>query len=613
MSAPSITSNKVGNNFMAGISEPVARLKNPDRMEREEAALLLTANPDPEKAAELCRLLDDPDISVRNLVAEVLVKMGETAANALIAEASSPNHDVRKFVVDIMALINDQRFIPVLIDLLKDCNENVVGSAAEALGHVVSSDAVEPLIECIKTRPDSSPQAIEALGKIGSTRALQVLFDLLESDNIILEYAAVESIGKIRSPEAINKLLYLLQVGNPELRNVVLTTILKLAGTGNRDSIFKATGGKFADYLIEAAASDDMDVKKAALSEMAFWTGEKVVATLIRVLDYPDQEIVDLAQGALRVAGNSGLTEIINAIERNPDPIKILLIEISSFLKSHELLNGILAQADSINPDVRIAVARALTKFADRKGVAVLIKLANDEVGHVRAEAIRTLGIVGSDSEIDQIGKHLGDEFSDVREASLGALILISGPQTIELFKREIQNPDINRKIMAVRGLGWIGEEATSEILLEALTNEETEVRRQAIIGLSKMRCVRLDDHLALMLTDESPEVRKAAINAYLNSVGADSGEKIKVLLDDQDMWVRFYAINALDSINDRTSLDKLIEKLYDQPPFIQMAIINLIAKYADHQAEAELAKLVRNENKDISNAAREALETRTT
>ena len=611
MSTPSTTGNKERTNFMAGISETVARLKDPDRMEREEAASLIISNPNPAQAAELCRLLYDSDIAIRNLVAEVLVKMGETAGDALINEASSPDHDVRKFVVDIMALINDQRFIPVLINLLKDKNENVVGSAAEAIGHVVSSDAVEPLIECIKTHPDSSPQAIEALGKIGSTRALPVLFELLESENIVLEYAAVESIGKIRSPEAINKLLHLLQVGNPELRNAVLTTILKLAGTGKRDRIIEAIGSKFADYLVEAAASDDMEVKKAALSEMAFWTGDKVVAALIRVINYPDQEVVDLAQGALRVAGNSGLNEIIKALEDSPDPIKMQLIEIASFLKSPELLNGILTQANSSNPDIRITVARALAKFADRKAVDVLLKLAEDEVGHVRAEAIRTLGLIAGESEIDQIGKHLNDEFGDVREASLGALILISGPRTIELFKREIQHSDINRKVMAVRGLGWIGEETTSEILLEALTNEEAEVRRHAIIGLSKMRCKRLDDNLALMLADESPEVLKAVIDAYLNSAGIDSGEKIKVLLDDQDMWVRFYAINALASINDRTCLDKLIETLYDQPPFVQMAIINLIAKYDDPRAEAELFKLVKNENEDISNAAREALENR--
>jgi len=275
MSAPPTSSNKAGTNFTAGISETVARLKDPGRMEREEAASLIISNPTPARAAELCRLLYDPDISVRNLVAEVLVKMGETAVEALIAEAFSPDHDVRKFAVDIMAMINDRRFIPILIDLLQDRNENVVGSAAEALGNVISSDAVEPLIGCIKTHPDSSPQAIEALGKIGSARALPVLFELLESDSIVLEYAAVESIGLIRSPEAINKLSNLLQVGNPELRNVVLTTILKLAGTGNRDGILEEIGGKFVDYLVGAVASDDMEVKKAALSEMAFWTGAR--------------------------------------------------------------------------------------------------------------------------------------------------------------------------------------------------------------------------------------------------------------------------------------------------------------------------------------------------
>ena len=609
MSATSATLKKPHELSSDQLSDNVQKLRDSDRMIREDAAYELASNPSPQAAAELCKLLADPDISVRNLVAEVLVKMGPVASEALINEAESSDHDVRKFVADIMALINDERFVPVLIKYLDDKNENVVGSSAEALGHLKNAKAVKPLMEMIKKHPDSSLQAIESLGKIGSNEALPMLSEILDSDNVVLAYAAVEAVGHIGSSKAISKLLDLLKVGNPELRNVVLTTVLKIAGTGNREDLFNATGGKFIEYLVEAAASDDHDVKRAVISELAFWSGDKIVSALIDALEDSHEEIVDLAQGALRIAGNTGLSEILKGLKTARDETKIHLIEISSFLKSPELLDVILAQAQSDNPDVRMAVAQTLNKYSNSESIQTLLKLADDEVGHVRAAALKSLGLVAGESEVVEISRHLDDEYPDVKEACLGTLVLVGGQTTIDLFEKDLKKSDIERKVMAIRGLGWIGEDQAIEILVESLNHEEAEVRRYAIIGLAKMNYHALEENLTMLLADENPEVRKAVIDAYLTVSGPNAAENIKVLLDDNDMWVRFYAINALASIDDVTSSDKLIEILPEQPAFVQIAIINLIGKSDDLEVKAELKKLTESENEDIANAAREALE----
>ena len=593
------------------LSEQVLKLKASDKMIREDTAVELAANPDPRVAAELCYLLADPDISVRNLVAEILVKMGSAASGALIGAAASPDHDVRKFAVDIMALIHDPQCVPVLVKLLNDPKENVVGSAAEALGHIPHPDAVQPLIECLETHPDSRLQTIEALGKIGSVQALMPLIDLLDSENVVLAYAAVEAIGKIDSPRAINKLLSMLKVGNPELRNVVLTTVLKKAGSGNREDLFNATGGKYIDYLIEAARSDDHDIKNSVIMELAFWTGDKVVAALIQALEDTDQVIVDTAKGALRIAGNTGLRQVINGVEKGSDTVRQNLIEISSFLKSPELLNAIISQANCDNPDIRMAVAKTLAKYSSQEVIDILLLLANDDVGHVRVEALRALGLTAGETEVEKIARHLDDEYADVREACLGTMVLIGGEKTIRLFEKFITDSDIERKILAVRGLGWIGEDRAIEILIEALNNEEPEVRRYAIIGLAKMNYKGLEDSLTIMIADENPEVRKAVIDAYISILGPEAGGKICVLLDDADMWVRFYAINGLISIEDMTCLDKLLEIMPKQAPFVQIAIINLIAGNDDPKAAVSLQKFAKSDNEDIANAAREALEKR--
>ena len=112
-------------------------------------------------------------------------------------------------------------------------------------------------------------------------------------------------------------------------------------------------------------------------------TTDEVVEALIIVLEYPDEEVVELAQGALRINGSSGLKSVIEGVNKGSDTTKQYLIEISSFLKSPELLEIILSQAESENPDIRTAVAKTLAKYHDQRTINVLIKLANDDVGHV--------------------------------------------------------------------------------------------------------------------------------------------------------------------------------------------------------------------------------------
>jgi HEAT repeat protein len=606
-----ITTTAKGHLAPPRISQSVLDLKNPDRSIREDAADELALNGTEENAGELCSYLYDDDIAIRNLAAEILVKIGPVAEKALMKEAASGDSDVRKFAVDIMALIGSPVYVRVLCKLLDDPNENVVCSAAEALGRVKDPEAVEPLIKCQKNHPLAELQVIEALGSIGSNKALPLLYEKLHSTNVVLAFAAVEAVGQIGTNEALDKLFSLLGVDNTSLRNAVLSTILKLAISGNRHELSKASSGKFVNYLLEAAGSDDASVRASIVKELAFWNGERVVSVLIAALTDPEQEIVDLACGALRINGDSGLKQIINGIRNGDETTQKHLLEVSAFLKSSELLDVIIAEAKSGSAEVRLACASALSKYSDRKAVQTLLGLINDDVGHIQARALQSLGLIGDTTIVEKIYEHLNDEYDDVREACLAALILISGNTTIGLFKRDMESADKNKRIMAVRALSWIGEANAADVLVDALGNDEAEVRRHAILGLARIGDHRLEENLTYLITDENPEVRKAVIDAYLQIKPDRAYENIRLLLDDNDMWVRFYAINALGTACDDSCLEKLMEIAHHQPPFVQIAIIGILAKASDKRALEGLKSLAQSDIDDVKQAALEVLESR--
>ncbi|HEY7471127.1 MAG TPA: HEAT repeat domain-containing protein [Gemmatimonadota bacterium] len=89
-----------------------------------------------------------------------------------------------------------------LIDALRDEDHNVRTAAATALGVVGDARAVDPLAETLNTRQDffdyAEKQAlIEALRKIGSPAAADVLAERLDGDDDILRMHAGDALGSM--------------------------------------------------------------------------------------------------------------------------------------------------------------------------------------------------------------------------------------------------------------------------------------------------------------------------------------------------------------------------------------------------------------------------------
>ena len=73
-----------------------------------------------------------PDL--RNSAVEALERLGRLAVPVLSLHMDDDDHDVRKFVVDILGNVGDAAAVPLLIKALDDPDPNVSAAAAENLG-----------------------------------------------------------------------------------------------------------------------------------------------------------------------------------------------------------------------------------------------------------------------------------------------------------------------------------------------------------------------------------------------------------------------------------------------------------------------------------------------
>jgi HEAT repeat protein len=98
----------------------VQAIKDPDTTVSQCAALALRQQPDPDAIPALVEMLKSPDALLARLAGDALIATGEAAIPALEEVMSSGSQAQRIQAVRALALIGDQRSIPLLFKALED-------------------------------------------------------------------------------------------------------------------------------------------------------------------------------------------------------------------------------------------------------------------------------------------------------------------------------------------------------------------------------------------------------------------------------------------------------------------------------------------------------------
>lgn len=113
-----------------------------------------------------------------------------------------------------LGILEEQRKVRIqgYIALLKDPNLTFRWKAAEALGTLGDSTAIEPLLEALKDPfVDVQWLAAKSLGKIGDSRCVEPLINALKSDDKWLRTGAAWGLGKLKDSRATEPLISLLK------------------------------------------------------------------------------------------------------------------------------------------------------------------------------------------------------------------------------------------------------------------------------------------------------------------------------------------------------------------------------------------------------------------
>jgi len=385
-------------------------------------------------------------------IAEILVRFGAEAVPALIAELGMVERDVRRmWAAEILGWIADPRAAVPLIESLGDVNPEVRAKAAGALGKLGESRAVDRLLEMLLSDPIPfvRTRVAQALGAIGHPKVIDHLIHVLKDPEWWVRIRAIEALEQIGTP-SVGALLVALEDEDPEVSRRAATALERMG------------------HVRECIAAMERDGFRPDLSKV------------------------------LVLIGRTGVTEVLfDTLPRAKGKAPKLLVRLAGDIgdpAAGPVLMGLLRSA--ADPSFRSRIVEAIGKVRYREAAPEILECLRDP-----------------------------DDW--VRRASVEALAAFGPSQYLEELARLLRDPSPSARKAVCRVLGQVEDERTPALLDPMLSDPAPEVRAEALRSVARRSVPGSGPRIASLLFDPSAEVRLEAARALAATGGAGEVEPI--------------------------------------------------------------------------------------
>ena len=256
-------------------------VEDTDKGVRNSVDMTLSFNPSLRIPLYLVKYISSQNISSRNLAGEILLKIGDKAVDEMVAFIDNASDDDKKFTIDILGLIGDPKSgDPILKVLEVNKNDNVILACIEALGNLKYSGALDKLFETYEKNELFRPTIIEALGKIGSKKALDFVMSKYNEEEELIKFSIIESLGSIGDEQSFYFLISELNETSSPIISPIIGSIFELKEKYNFDIPFD---DKVKKAILQTIYESEPNYKKAAVHLISAFDDEEIIAACLKI------------------------------------------------------------------------------------------------------------------------------------------------------------------------------------------------------------------------------------------------------------------------------------------------------------------------------------------
>lgn len=420
-----------------------AALRDAHQGVRDAAMRSLLAVGGEETARLVASYITDTNIVTRNLAGSILTQLGPSSVPAILPYLKDPDHDVRKFAVDILGIIRQHNTVDAIIPLLDDEDANVVVSAAEALGNIGNPKALPSLLETFSAHEYARTVVLEAIGKIHDPSVLpfveRTFAQAVQEANTdpLLLFTLVEALGALGNTDTLRLLQSHVDRMQGKLRRASVKAMIQIS---QRTGCSIEADERFKSSFIELLHGEDAEVSEYAARFLAADRSEEVTRGLVKALGAFESvdallisilsERVDTLVHAVQLLSESPpfkkapILRLLGAIatDRNCAALGVLFQPGGETLltRAFDAIRDAWAEADE---EMRSLVIDGLFLYDGERAVEFLRGVLSDADPWLRAHIVELLGKV-THAEVERLLLRLAqDEDEMVRELAFSALL----------------------------------------------------------------------------------------------------------------------------------------------------------------------------------------------
>ena len=457
--------------------------------------------------------------------------------------------------------------------------------------------AISRLVEflLVKYRDVDRGLAANALGQVGSEKAIKKLIPLLQDSDWRVRESAVDALGKIGSKTAIEKLIPLLKTSYSDVGGRAAEVLGQIGAEIGSETTIK----KLILLLKESYFSSfSVNVSKRAAEVLGKIGSETVIEQLIPLLKDSYSDVRGRAAEVLgQIGSETAIEELILLLQDSNSYVRGRAAEALGKIGSETVIEQLIPLLKDSYSDVRGRAAEALGKIGSEKVIEQLIPLLKDSYSDVRGRAAEALGQIVSETVIERLIPLLQDSDSSVRMSAAEALGQIGSETGIEGLIPLLQDSDSSVRMSATEALGQIGSETVVEQLIPLLQDSDFNVRRSAAYALGRIASETAIEGLIPLLQDSNSYMRIGVASA-LGQIGSETViEQLIPLLQDSDSGVRWSIAEALGQIGSETGIEGLIPLLQDSDSSVGRSAAKVLCKIGSENTIIELTKKLQNDS----------------
>jgi len=597
-----------------GIKKRFLKLKDTliygNSLERERAMEQIIQEPSKEIVEMIIELLYLKETVIRMFAVDILKKIGKHNKEAILKLLKNPDEDIRIYACEILGGMKEKETIPYLIETLKDESSNVRNLACMALGDIGDDSAIDALFSALKDDEWVEFSAIQALGKIGSKKVIEPLFEIFEKGNDIVSLIACETLIGFKEKDILQRVIETLKAWDSDKRKEYIKVILEKEDEDIFFEMQEKMGHELFEHLVDLVRSEDK--KSIKILKLISCFKEPVAAEVI--LDSfsginPDSdEYYDVITlfSEMSYVWASKVHEFFEKDESCMIPL-IKACEANKIKIDEEiLLNKFLTSSIEIKREI----IKSLPSIIKQGGSRIIKEALADPDGHIKGDALSAIGALGLVEFKDRVIELTRNAFMDVRQKALNALIKLDTVKFYEIVSDFALKGTLEDKKLYFYIAPFINKDMNYPLVRFLLNEGDASIRKAAInlIGhfLDDERYFELFKNL--LNGDNVPHEALKIIKDKKMDIFKD--RLVQIFLNaGNEMWTRYYALLALGSFGDNDLFDIFLKGLDSDSNIIKLGSLKALSNFNDKRVLDYIRPYLESENEDIKMAAEGILE----